>query len=124
MKRRKGKIVAAVAGAGVLALGLLLGVYWQDIAAWTKFVYLFESIGRSEQGYLEYRHRQTGIVMVRLPGGTFMMGTPLQPPFTAQLRDFLDNEQHEHDVTLSSFLIAKYTLILFEGNTPLRAHGS
>ena len=38
-----------------------------------------------------------------------MMGTPLQPPFvTAQLRDFLDNEQHEHDVTLSSFLIAKY----------------
>ena len=36
----------------------------------------FESSGRNEQGMKEYRHRQTGIVMVSLPGGTFMMGSP------------------------------------------------
>ncbi len=41
MKGRKGKIVAGVAG---VVLAVLLGVYWQEIAAWVKFVYLFESI--------------------------------------------------------------------------------
>ena len=65
-----------VAGLAGIIVVVLLGVYWRDIAAWVKFVSLFESIGRNEQGYLEYRHRQTGIVIVRVPGGTFMMGSP------------------------------------------------
>ena len=126
MKRRKGRTVAIVAGAGVLALALLLGVYWEEIAAWIKFVRTFEDIGTNEQGYAEYRHRETGIVMVMIPGGTFRMGTsesqrnavirefktrppPLQSGVTAQIfGDFLDNEQPDHDVTLSSFLVAKY----------------
>ena len=71
----KGTSVALLAGGGVLVVALLLGVYWQNIAAWIKFVRMFEHIGTNEQGYPEYRHRQTGIVMVRVPGGTFLMAT-------------------------------------------------
>ena len=102
MKGRKGKTVAIVAGAGVLALALLIGVYWRDIAAWIKFIYLFESVGRNEQGYAEYRHRQTGIVLVSLPGGTFSMGSP----GGEEERD--EDEGPVHEVTLSPFMIAKY----------------
>ncbi len=72
MRRRKGKIVAGFAGVVVV---VLLGVYCRDIAAWVKFVYLFESIGRNQQGYAEYRHLRTGIAFVSLPGGVFSMGT-------------------------------------------------
>jgi len=42
---------------------------------WYSFVRAFECLGRNEQGYLEYRHRMTGIVMVRVPGGVFTMGS-------------------------------------------------
>ena len=77
MKMRRGKIIALAMGVGVLAVVLLMGMYWQDISAWYRFVVLFERIGSNEQGYMEYRHRPTGIVMVRVPGGTFMMGSPV-----------------------------------------------
>ena len=52
------------------------------------------------QGYPEYRHRETGIVMVKVPGGTFLMGSP---------GNYLEriDERPQHQVTLSSFLIAK-----------------
>ena len=62
----------------------------------------FESLGKNEQGYREYRHRQTGIVFVGLPGGEFDMGSPDGES---------DRQWHEgpvHKVTLSAFLIAKY----------------
>ena len=36
---------------------------------------VFESLGANEQGHQEYRHTETGIIFVRLPGGTFEMGT-------------------------------------------------
>lgn len=99
MRQRKGRPVAALAGLIVL---LLLGLWWPQLVAWYEFYSLFESIGKNEQGYPEHRHRQTGIVFVRVPGGTFLMGSPndeegpkLQsgPP---------------HEVTLDGFLIAKY----------------
>jgi formylglycine-generating enzyme required for sulfatase activity len=53
------------------------------------------------EGYLEYRHVQTGIVLVRLPGGRFDMGSPdtEEGRFSA--------EGPVHEVTLSPFLIAK-----------------
>lgn len=78
MKIRRGKIIALATGGGVLAVVVLLGMYWRDVAALARFVYLFESIGRNEQGYPEYRHRQTGIVMVRVPGGTSLVGSSSQ----------------------------------------------
>ena len=105
MKRRKGRTVAIVAGVGVLALALLLGVYWEEIAAWIKFVRTFEDIGTNEQGYAEYRHRETGIVMVRVPGGRFTMGSPPRADGIS-----CPMEEPQHQVTLSPFLIAKYEL--------------
>ncbi len=103
MKKRKGRTVAIVAGVGVLALALLIGVYWRDISAWAKFIYLFESLGTNQHGYLEYRHRQTGIVFVRLPGGTFGMGSSEWTD-----REPKPREYPQHQVTLSPFLIGKH----------------
>ena len=122
MKRRKGRTVAIVAGAGVLALALLLGVYWEEIVAWIRFVRTFEDIGTNEQGYAEYRHRQTEIVFVKLPGGTFWMGTsqeegekiiqesPIGGTNKRLLTKWIATEQPYHEVTLSRFLIAKYEM--------------
>jgi len=48
----------------------------------------------------EYRHNQTGMEFVLIPGGTFMMGSP-----TTEI-DRSDNEV-QHQVTLSPYLISK-----------------
>ena len=101
--KRRGKRIALLAGAGVLAVAALAGIYWEKLAGWAKFVYLFESIGPNEQGYPEYRHRQTGIIMLRVPGGTFIMGSPAGEE--GRTRDEL-----QHEVTLSPYMIAKYEL--------------
>ena len=70
MKRRERKIVAIMCGLAVLVSALLTGLYWQNLAAWYRFIVLFERLGPNENGYMEYRHRETGIVMVRVPGGS------------------------------------------------------
>jgi len=103
MGKPTGRKVALASGIALLLL-LPIGLWttWPEIAAWYKFHQLFESTGRNEQGYAEYRHRQTGIVFVSLPGGTFLMGSPE------------DEEGHNwkegpvHEVTLSPFMIAKF----------------
>lgn len=60
------------------------------------------------QGLPEYKHRMTGIVMVRLPGGTFWMGAQKEDPegrnYDPQAEE---NEGPVHAVTLSPFLIGK-----------------
>ena len=58
-------------------------------------------LGPNAQGYPEYRHERTGIVFVLLPGGTFLMGSP---------EDEVDRieDEFQHQVTLSPFLIAKH----------------
>ena len=91
--------MAITAGAGVLMLvSLVVWSTWTDI----KFFLRFESLGSNKQGYAEYRHRDSGIVFVSLPGGTFLMGSP---------QDEDGHEKYEgpvHEVTLSPFMIAKY----------------
>ena len=73
MKKPRGRRVAlASAIALLLLIAVVLWTAWADIL----FLIDFESVGRNEQGYPEYRHRQTGIVFVSLPGGTFLMGSP------------------------------------------------
>ena len=62
----------------------------------------FTSLGRNAEGYPEYTYDLTGMVFVLLPGGTFEMGSPASEEF----RD--DDEGPQHNVTLDSFLIAKY----------------
>ncbi len=101
-QRTRARVVLLVTG--ILAVVFVGAVvrYRDELVAWYVFRRDFESIGKNEQGLPEYRHRQTGIVFVGLPGGTFMMGSP---------EGEADREKSEgpvHKVTLSPFLIAKY----------------
>ena len=73
MKRSKGRKVALTSGfALLLLLPLVIWTSWPHIL----FLLYFESLGRNEQGFPEYRHRDSDVVFVSLPGGTFMMGSP------------------------------------------------
>jgi len=64
----------------------------------------FAFLSINAQGYPEYRHEQTGIIFVRLPGGTFEMGSPEEECWHES------SEGPVHTVTLSPFLMAKYEL--------------
>ena len=92
-------LLAATAMVGVLAV---VWLYRREIRAQYLLSRDFESLGRNEQGYSEYRHRKTGIVFVGVPGGAFLMGSPEDEegayPF----------EHPQHEVMLSPFLIAKH----------------
>lgn len=71
----------------------------------------FALVAVNPQGYPEYRHYRTGIEFVRLPGGTFEMGsTP-----TEHLRE--DGEGPVHTVTLDPFLLGKTEVTQAQYNT-------
>ena len=73
---KRGKRIAFTAGSVLLALTVLIGIlYGPEIRSWYAFWQDFEGLGDNAQGYSEYRHRETGIMMVRVPGGTFWMGS-------------------------------------------------
>ena len=100
MRKPTGRRVAITAGiALLLVLPVVLWTTWPHIL----FLIDFESLGKNEQGYPEYRHRQTGIVFVSLPGGTFLMGSPEDEVGRSNWGD----EGPPHKVTLSPFMIAK-----------------
>ena len=98
MRRSKGRTVALASAISLLLLIPVVWTYWSEIL----FFIDFENLARNEQGYPEYRHRQTGIVFVSLPGGTFLMGSPEEEEGRAE------NEGPVHEVTLSPFMIAKH----------------
>ena len=102
---RKAAVISALLAAVLLAGGTWL--LWGHLRYWR----LFESLGKNAQGYPEYRHRQTGIVMVRLPGGTFWMGAQKENPEAPNYDPNTDlaggGEWVVHQVTLSPFLIGK-----------------
>jgi formylglycine-generating enzyme required for sulfatase activity len=106
MATRKGKRVAIAAGAValvVIAVAVFLG--WKHVV----FYYRFAPLGVNAQGYSEYRHRQTGIVMVLLPGGKFLMGAQKTDPNGPNYDpEAAEEEGPVHEVTLSPFMIAKY----------------
>ena len=60
----------------VVVTASALWIYRHDLRSWYAFRRHFESLRTNAQGYREYRHRQTGIIFVSLPGGTFSMGSP------------------------------------------------
>lgn len=67
-----------------------------------KFNELFKEMGTNGAGFREYKHRQTGIEFVEIPGGTYTRGSRLDSPFAEE------NEFPPQSISLSPFLIAKY----------------
>ncbi len=61
----------------------------------------FEPVAKNSQGFVEYRHKKTGIVMVQIPAGSFVMGS-------AKSKFADGDEQPPHRVELDAFLIAKH----------------
>jgi formylglycine-generating enzyme required for sulfatase activity len=110
MARLKGKRIALVAGTAALVVMILaLWLGWPHLVSWYRFTRAFESLGLNAQGFHEYRHRQTGIMMVLLPGGMFNMGAQKTDPkgrnYDPEARD---DEGPVHEVALSPFLIGKF----------------
>ena len=99
---RRGRRIALITGVCLLVIGVaLVGWYHNELQTWYLFWKQFESLGKNDQGYPEYRHRQFGIVMVRVPGGTFKMGSP-------EGEHGRRPDETQHEVTVCRFLIAKY----------------
>jgi len=96
---KKGRKVALVAGLALVVLSVaMVWTYLKEI----RFFLAFERLRKNPEGYPEYRHRETEIVFVGLPGGTFDMGSPDEEANRKR------NEGPVHKVMLSPFLIAKY----------------
>jgi hypothetical protein len=69
-----------------------LAVQRQEIIGWYRFVSTFESIGTDTQGQRQYRHRKTGVQMVRTPDGdVFKLGGKVSrsQSFSRQAADHL-----------------------------------
>jgi formylglycine-generating enzyme required for sulfatase activity len=98
---RKGRRLALLLGA-VVVIAIVVAT-WLSVPH-IQFLWLFESLGRNEQGYEEYRHRRTGVVFVRVAGGTFWMGSPEHEEGSRP------NEHPRHAVKLSPFLLSKYEI--------------
>src|SRR5262245_59263003 len=99
---RRGRRAALMAGLALLVVLLFAGYYSRDIVQGVGFKWRFEQLGQNVQGYAEYRHRKTGIVFVRIPAGSFHMGSPPRSP------GYVTMEEPRHPVSLSAFLLAKY----------------
>ena len=100
----KGLRIAALLGSvAVLAAALFMWASWDEIRAWYVLGQHFEHLGKNEQGYREYRHKQTAIVFVRLPGGKFLMGSP-------ESEEGRWTWEQQREISVSPFLIAKFEL--------------
>jgi formylglycine-generating enzyme required for sulfatase activity len=92
-----------VAGSMLLLAGASLA-HREHLLFWWRF----ERLGANAQGYGEYRHRRTGIVFVKLPGGRFWMGAQKEDPAGRNYDpEAEENESPVHAVELSPLLIAK-----------------
>ncbi len=101
---KKGKWILLITG--LILLGVLGGipiVYLDQIQYWYELREHFDSLGKNNQGYPEYKHKKTGLVFVSLPGGKFMMGSEAD-----EVGRYEGDESPVHEVEVSPFLIAKY----------------
>jgi formylglycine-generating enzyme required for sulfatase activity len=116
-KVAKGKKIALLAGCGVaVVLYVFVRLHWEEIRFWYLLGAEFESLGKNSRGYPEYRHRQTGIVMVSIPGGS------------AEVKKRLAPAGLDWKVTVSPFLIGKFEVSQAEwqkvmGSNPSRFAG-
>lgn len=123
MTRRKTgrRLVLLSAVSLFLIVTLFAWASWDHVRFWMTF----EPLGTNAKGYPEYRHRRTGIVMVRVPGGRFSMGTspaererilkelnfrPSSETFFRRCEEDIRKEEPTREVLLSPFLIAKYEI--------------
>ena len=106
MPTRRGKTIALVVGAVALAfVAVAVWLGWPHL----RFRWRFEPLGPNACGLPEYRHRQTGIIFVRLPGGTFWMGAQKTDPKGQNYDpDAASDDGPVHEVELSPFVIGKY----------------
>ena len=111
---KNGRKVALVAGLALVVLSVAMAwTFWEEI----RFFLKFESLGRNAQGYLEYLHRRTRIVMVSVPGGTFEMGSP-------EDEEGRRDDEQQHEVSLSPFLIGKYEVTQTEWSNVMGSNPS
>ena len=105
MKRKGRRFVLSTGIVAVAFLALATYLAWPHLLFW----YRFAPLGLNAEGYPEYRHRQTGIVFVRLPGGKFWMGAQSTDPQGRNYdRHAEADEGPVHEVTLSPYLIGKF----------------
>ncbi len=105
MKRKGRRLAIGIGLVAVVVLGIASWLTYPHLRFW----YLFEPLRVNPFGFREYRHRQTGIVMVRLPGGKFWMGAQRTDPKGRNYDpEAQDDEGPVHEVTLSPFLIGKF----------------
>jgi formylglycine-generating enzyme required for sulfatase activity len=79
---------------------------------------IFTLMGKNEQGLEEYRHETSGMIFVKVPGGTFKMGS----------ESGSDDAKPVHDVKVGAFLISKYEVtqavwVAIMGNNPSTYRG-
>jgi formylglycine-generating enzyme required for sulfatase activity len=125
--KAKGKYpVISIGLVSVCLIGLFANLMWPRFRFW----YDFKPMGRNlPYGYLEYRHRRTGIVFVLLPGGKFYMGAQRDNPELPNYEiEAQTAEGPVHEVKLSPFLIAKYEVSQVEwergmGKNPSASRG-
>lgn len=59
-------------------------------------------LGKNTQGYEEYRHNKTGIILIKIPAGEFWMGSAAGEGY--------DDERPQHKVYLDEYYIGKYEI--------------
>ena len=116
MVRRKRLTLTLSAVVALITLGSL-SAYKDRLLAEYEFWKRFESIGFNAQAHPEYRHRQTGIIFVRIPGGTFVMGSPVEEVGRRE-------DEVQREVALGPFLLAKYEVSQAEWTRVLPEEGS
>src|SRR5262245_41467169 len=100
-----GRRVALVLGVVAVAIFCLTSwLAWPQI----RFLWIFEPLGANAQGFPEYRHRQTGIVMVKLPRGKVWVGRQKTDPNGQNYDPDAGDDETVHEVTVGPFLIGKY----------------
>ncbi len=100
---RSKKIFIFIGGFAIVTCFILIAISWDLILREYEFKQKFEFIEVNEQGFKEFRHLKSGIVMVLLPGGEYTMGLPEE-------KEWWRGAEEVKKVKISSFLIAKYEL--------------
>ncbi len=111
--QRTGKKAAGFVGLAAVVVLVVSPWFFHDwLRGWYHLYREFERLPDNAQSYAEYRHKKTGIVFVRLPGGRFWMGSRTE-------EESGPDEWPRHQVVLKPFLIAKYEVRQSEWQRPL-----